>query len=219
MRILQLIRSLNPALGGVSAACIQLSQALIELGNVVELACLDSPGDSWLRELSIPVYALGPGAGTYGYSARFVPWLRSKAASYDCIAVNGCWQYPGFAAWRVLRRAETPYIAFAHGMLATWYKRTYPLKHAKKWLYWPWGEYRVLRDAKAVIFASEQEKLDARRSFWLYRANELVVPFGVPAPGTESGFQKSAFLGRFPELAQARIALFLRRIAPHQRLR
>jgi glycosyltransferase involved in cell wall biosynthesis len=99
-------------------------------------------------------------------------------------------------------------------MLATWYKRTYPLKHAKKWLYWPWGEYRVLRDAKAVIFASEQEKLDARRSFWLYRANELVVPFGVPAPGTESGFQKSAFLGRFPELAQARIALFLGRIHP-----
>jgi glycosyltransferase involved in cell wall biosynthesis len=99
-------------------------------------------------------------------------------------------------------------------MLAPWFKHTYPLKHAKKWLYWPWGEYQVLRDASAVIFASEQEKLDARRSFWLYRVNELVVPFGAPASVAKPGIGRSAFLGRFPELAQARIVLFLGRIHP-----
>ncbi len=214
MRILQLIRSLNPKLGGTSAAVLQLSQALVELGTPTELACLDRPDDPWIRTLPLRTHALGPGAGTYGYCPRLVPWLRAQAASYDCVAVHGCWQYPGFAARRALRHSGTPYVVFAHGMLAAWFKRTYPLKHAKKWLYWPWGEYRVLRDARAVIFASEQEKLEARRSFWLYRAREIVIPFGAPAPSPESGAQRDCFLGRFPELAPARVALFLGRIHP-----
>jgi hypothetical protein len=40
-------------------------------------------------------------------------------------------------------------------MLDPWFKHTYPLKHLKKWLYWPWAEYRVLRDASKVIFTCE----------------------------------------------------------------
>ena len=54
-------------------------------------------------------------------------------------------------------------------MLDPWFKRTYPIKHIKKWTYWPWADYRVLRDAKAVLFTTEQERLLARQSFWMYR--------------------------------------------------
>jgi hypothetical protein len=28
-----------------------------------------------------------------------------------------------------------PYFAYTHGMLDPWFKRTYPLKHLKKWAY------------------------------------------------------------------------------------
>jgi len=31
-------------------------------------------------------------------------------------------------------------------------------------------KYRVLRDAQRVVFTSEEEKIRARESFWLYRA-------------------------------------------------
>ena len=55
-------------------------------------------------------------------------------------------------------------------MLDPWFKRRYPLKHLKKLLYWPWAEYRVLRDADAVFFTSEEERLAARDSFRLTAA-------------------------------------------------
>ncbi|MEB0151131.1 glycosyltransferase, partial [Pseudomonas sp. CCC2.2] len=81
--------------------------------------------------------------------------------------------------WRALAKKKIPYFIFTHGMLDPWFKKNYPLKHLKKWLYWTWGEYRVLRDAKAVLFTCEEEKILARQSFWLYKANEVVTAFGT----------------------------------------
>jgi len=91
-------------------------------------------------------------------------------------SLNGVWQFHSFAAWRTLRRSDTPYVLYTHGMLDPWFKKQYPFKHLKKWMYWPWAEYRVLRDAQAVLFTSEEERMLARSSFWLYRCNEVVVP-------------------------------------------
>src|ERR1700733_6136412 len=99
-------------------------------------------------------------------------------------------------------------------MLDPWFKRRYPLKHLKKLLYWPWAEYRVLRDARAVLFTCEEERVLARQSFGLYRANELVVNYGVPEPTGEPGLQRETFLQRFPHLRDKRILLFMSRIHP-----
>ena len=98
-------------------------------------------------------------------------------------------------------------------MLDPWFKETFPLKHLKKWLYWPWAEYRALRDAAAVIFTSEEERLQARKSFWLYRANEKVSPLGVEASPI-SPKVKSEFLSRYPQLQNTRNFLFLGRLHP-----
>jgi glycosyltransferase involved in cell wall biosynthesis len=99
-------------------------------------------------------------------------------------------------------------------MLDPWFKRTFPLKHFKKWLYWPWAEYRVLRDAAAVIFTSEEERLQARKSFWLYRCRERLSPLGLEPPAPVSPSAKQIFLERNPQLQDARILLFLGRIHP-----
>jgi glycosyltransferase involved in cell wall biosynthesis len=105
-------------------------------------------------------------------------------------------------------------VVFTHGMLDPWFKRQYPLKHLKKWLYWPWADYRVLRDAAAVLFTSEQERLLARESFWLYRARERVVKYGTSGPADEASTQIEAFRSRFPELADKRFLIFLGRVHP-----
>ncbi|MQU61112.1 glycosyltransferase, partial [Pseudomonas helleri] len=105
-----------------------------------------------------------------------------------------------------------PYFVFTHGMLDPWFKRTFPLKHLKKWLYWPWGEYLVLRDAKAVIFTSEEERTLARQSFWLYRANEVVTAYGTSSPPDEELLLSEKFLSDYPSLKGKRIVLFLSRI-------
>jgi len=100
-----------------------------------------------------------------------------------------------------------------HVVIDPWFKETFPLKHLKKWLYWPWAEYRVLRDAAAVIFTSEEERLQARKSFWLYRTRERVSPLGVEAAPILPN-AKSKFLSRYPQLQDTRNFLFLGRLHP-----
>jgi glycosyltransferase involved in cell wall biosynthesis len=157
------------------------------------------------------VHALGTGSGGYGYSSKLLPWLRVNGSDYDCVVANGLWQYTSFAAWRRFARSETPYFVFPHGMLDPWFKRTYPLKHLKKWLYWPWAEYRVLRDARAVIFTSKEECRLARESFSLYRCREAICPLGVEGPTSGSAEE---FLTRYPEFRGKQILLFLGRLHP-----
>jgi glycosyltransferase involved in cell wall biosynthesis len=96
-------------------------------------------------------------------------------------------------------------------MLDPWFKRTYPLKHLKKLFYWPWGEYRVLRDAAAVLFTSEEERRLARESFGLYRCNEVVVNYGTAAPANLDG-ARDVFFDAFPNLRGQRFLLFLGRL-------
>jgi glycosyltransferase involved in cell wall biosynthesis len=114
--------------------------------------------------------------------------------------------------WRALHGTSTPYFVFTHGMLDPWFKRTYPLKHIKKLLYWPWGEYRVLRDAAAVLFTSEQERRLARQSFALYRCHEEVVNYGTAAPSVDLAAARAEFIAAYPQLAGKRLLLFLGRL-------
>lgn len=53
-------------------------------------------------------------------------------------------------------------------------KHTYPLTHIKKWLYWPWDEHRVLRDARSVVYTSEAGRLLTKQSLWMHRVNQAV---------------------------------------------
>jgi glycosyltransferase involved in cell wall biosynthesis len=160
------------------------------------------------------VHALGIGLTSYRYSKELMPCLRKHGGNYDCVIVNGLWQYISFAAWRRYGPTSTPYFVFPHGMLDPWFKRTFPLKHLKKWLYWPWADYQVLRDAAAVIFTSDEERLQARKSFWLYRCREKVSALGIEAPTPLAPQTPDKFLERFPSLRDKRILLFLGRLHP-----
>jgi glycosyltransferase involved in cell wall biosynthesis len=212
MKLLHIMTSLDPKGGGPREGVCQRGVFLEKLGHSVAIVTLDDPREEFLRNIPLTVHALGPAYGSYRYNTRLVPWLRAHAHDYDGVIVNGIWQYPSFAAWRVLHRAKIPYYVFVHGMLDPWFKDAYPLKHLKKWLYWPWGEYRVLRDARAVLFTSEEERRLARRSFWLYRATELVVPYGTSSPPDDPAGFREKFLAAHPGLRERRILLFLGRI-------
>ncbi len=212
MKILHVISSVDPRGGGPIEGINQIARVQVTRGHVVEIASIDDPADPMLAASSLPVYALGPPITYYRYSPRLVPWLRANAHRYDAVIVNGLWQYGSYATWRALHGTDTPYFVFTHGMLDPWFKQAYPLKHLKKWLFWPWADYRVLRDAAAVFFTCEEERLLARRSFWLYRCNEAVVGYGTATPAGNPETQGAAFLARFPELGNKRLLLFLSRI-------
>lgn len=212
MRILRSIHTLNPAAGGPIESVTRSSVVLSRLGHDVEIISVDGPDDPWLRQTGLTVHALGPGRGSYGYAPRFLPWIRQHRHEFDVVLVHGIWQYTSFAVWRALHRTDTPYFVFPHGMLDPWFKRTYPLKHVKKLLYWPWAEYRVLRDAAAVLFTSEEERRLACESFSLYRCNEKVVNYGTTAPSADLEAAREEFFNHFPQLREKRLLLFLGRL-------
>jgi glycosyltransferase involved in cell wall biosynthesis len=210
VKILQLVQTLDPEAGGVARAVTSLSTAIEGRGVDVEIVTLDDAASPWLSALSVPVHPLGVGLTSYRYSTKLLPWLRANRRRFDAVIVNGLWQYLGFAAWRAFARTNTAYFVFPHGMLDPWFKVTFPLKHLKKWLYWPWADYRLLRDARAVVFTSDEERIQARESFWLYRCRERVVPLGIePVHG-----DPEIFLAKFPSLRGKPFLLFLGRIHP-----
>ena len=214
MRILQVIASLDPADGGPPEATRTLTVAWLAQGHSVEVAVLDAPESPWLAAFPCTVHALGPGHfGKYRYSPAFTDWLAANAARFDIVVVHGIFQYHAFATRAVMPRLGRPYVLFIHGALDPWFKRRYPLKHLKKWLYWPWGDYRVIRDAARVLLTTEDERVLARQSFWLYRANEAVVSLGTAEPPPEEdGKQHTAFHAAFPTLNGKRFLLFLSRL-------
>jgi glycosyltransferase involved in cell wall biosynthesis len=223
LKVLQLIQTLDPSVGGVAPAVLALSRGLARRGHQVDIVVLDDAesvagvADAGPRSTTaatntnLKIHALGAGVTSYRYSSALTNWLRDRGENYDRVIVNGLWQYMGFAAWRRYARTSTPYYVFPHGMLDPWFKRTFPLKHLKKWLYWPWADYRVLRDAEAVIFTSEEERLQAPESFSLYRCREKVSPLGLESPPpTPPQAREAAFLG----LQRPNIFLFLGRLHP-----
>lgn len=215
MKILRAIRSMDPQGGGVASSVQEMSIALKNCGHEVEIVSLDSPTASWVINCPILIHALGPVQTRYGYTSKYVPWLKKHIQQYDAVIVEGLWQYHSFGAWRALRQSDIPYFVFSHGMLDFWFKQQYPLKHLKKWLYWPWAEYRVLRDAKAVFFTGEEERLRAKKSFWLYQCNEKVVSIGTSIPMQHLVEQKIKFFEKFPYLQNKQLLIFLGRI--HQK--
>jgi glycosyltransferase involved in cell wall biosynthesis len=212
MKVLHILPSVDPKGGGPMEGVKQYGHRFEELGHHVEVVTLDDPIEACVTEYPLKVHALGPALSSYRFSLKFAPWLELHAKDYDTIIINGLWQYHGFGAWRVLHRMKVPYFVFTHGMLDPWFKHTYPLKHLKKWLYWPWAEYRLLRDAQAVLFTCEEERLLARKSFWLYKVREAVINYGTGTPPENGEVLSALFYESYPQLKNKRVLLFLSRI-------
>jgi glycosyltransferase involved in cell wall biosynthesis len=236
LKILHVIGSLSPASGGPPEAIRQLVKAYIEVGDGIEVVCLDKPDASYLSGIPCPVHALGESyLGRYGFSPRLWRWLHVNAHRFNGIVMNGIWTFPGIAVRFAARSADRPYGIFTHGALDPWFNTKYPLKHLKKILYWPF-QHAVLRDAEAVFFTTETERNLALTSFRPSKWNSVVVPYGINDPDerrrkpqlSPMNFEErqtypperrgnpaeqiEAFYGEFPELRGRRFLLFLARI-------
>lgn len=214
LRMLHIIDSLSPEAGGPPECVRLLAKSYHALGAEIEVLCLDAPEAPFLRDIPCRVHALAQSyLGRFAFSFRLWTWLRNNASRYDGIVMHGIWSFPGIALCFAARRAGTPYGIFTHGALDPWFNRQYPLKYAKKWLYWPM-QYAVLHHAAAVFFTGETERELARAGFWPNSWPEAVIPFGIydPDEGADPGSQIEAFYGRLPQLRERRYLLFLGRL-------
>ena len=117
LRNLHALSSLDPAGGGPVAGVHQLTKRNVLLGLVVELVTLDDHSASWFKNISFRVHALSPAKlGIYGCSSRYVPRPRERAHNYDCVTINGIWDFNTYYIKGALRKTKEPYVVFAHGM-------------------------------------------------------------------------------------------------------
>ncbi len=212
MRILHAIHSFLPESGGPAQGIRHLARAARSTGIYeTEVVCLDTPGCLPGSDDGLPIHALGPGLGHYGYTRRLDRWLQGNLDRFDGVIVDGLWQYHGLATWRACRK-RTPYAVFAHGMLDPWFKKKYPGKHVLKACYWKAAEHRLLRDARAVLFTAEIEARLAQKTFPRAQWTSVLVPFGTVEPAGNREEQIRQFYAVCPEVRSRAFLLFLGRL-------
>lgn len=69
-----------------------------------------------------------------------------------------------------------------------------------------------MKDARAVLFTCDEERILARQSFKPYRCREEVVYYGTALPAGNAEKQMNIFLKKYPQLKGKRILLYLGRI-------
>ena len=218
LKILHIIRTLNPEGGGTSESVRIFALAHQKLGWNVEVVTLDAPDDGPLKDgyrnaFVCPVHPCGPALGRYGYSSRLEPWLRANRSRFDGVIVNGVWQYHSLAARRAFS-GRVPFAVFSHGMLDPYFKRRFPLKHLKKLAYWILAESRNLNQAHVVCVTSPEEYRTVAEGFPFRRFRRLLVPYGSAGPEGDASANRAAFLAAWPHLVDRRFLLFLGRIHP-----
>lgn len=226
MKLLHIIASVDPAGGGPIEGVLRQDAACHAAGlpGQRHVLTLDPPDASFLADFPMTVHACGrQRSGSrqllrraldhWRYAPDFVPWLRTHSGRYDCVIVNGLWNYSSFAASRVLPGGKTPYFVFPHGMMDPWFKKTYPLKHLAKQAFWLAGEGRLMAGAQSVLFTCEEERRKARGQFWGHRPyKETVVGYGASAPPPRTPELDRAFRDAAPGLGDRPYLLFLSRI-------
>lgn len=213
MKILHVISSLKLENGGVAQGVINLTSYYSELGVEATVLSFDDASTHLMGVKHLNVITLGKGmGGAFSYHPKLIPWLKEHATGFDAVIVDGLWQYHGYAVYKALDAVSVPYYVFTHGMLDPWFKHTYPLKHIKKYGYWFLAQYPVLKNAKAVLFTCEEERLLARQSFKPYSVREKVVGYGTTITSEAKTSCAEDFYVLYPELREKRIFLFLSRI-------
>ncbi len=143
-----------------------------------------------------------------------MPWLRQHASEFDAVFIDGLWNYTTLGALRALRSGPTPYFVVPHGQIDPWFRKTYPIKHIFKQIFWWFVEGPLMHSATAVLFTSEEEKNLARNAFLPYRVRDLVVGYGTADVVDAPEAQIAAFRSHMPMLDGKRFLLFLSRIHP-----
>ena len=213
MRLLHVIGSLDPRLGGTVEAVRALSAEQARQGHGAAVLTLDAPDQPYFEKFSVPVIAMGPSRGVFAYNSRLAGWMRAHRAEYAAVILHGIWEYAVLGAWRGLRGGATPWFVYPHGMLDPYFEQ-FRLKHIKKVIYWRLWLARIFRDAAAVLYTAEEEQHLGEQSFRPYAAHGMVAPLGTAVPEAVEENAAQLFLEKFPQLKSCRIALFLGRNHP-----
>jgi glycosyltransferase involved in cell wall biosynthesis len=211
MRILHVVASINPALGGVAEAVRSCCIAMKSKNCESTVICSDAPGAPFVDTFPADRVVSVEAKRRYGFGWRYLRALNDVLRDADVVCVHGVWQFHSLAVSLMCWWHGIPYIVFPHGMLDDWFRVMYPKKHLKKLVYWTLFEQFVTNRAKWVVFTSDNERDSSMRSFPFFRCRPLVRPLGIEGFGSRNDTSVE-FIRAFPQLEGKSILLFLGRI-------
>lgn len=220
MRVLHVIPSVSVSSGGPGKAIVQMEQALSARGiDVVTVTTNDDGnGEVLAVELQKPVFTGGVTrlyfpmqSHAYKISLPLRRWLKKEMRNFDLVHVHALFSFASVTAALIARKNKIPYVVRPLGVLNQYgmTKRRSLFKQLSLRLF----EAGILRDAAAVHFTSEQERLEAESLGIPMRS--VVLPLGIePATVESADFICSAF----PALKDKRCLLYLSRIDPKKNI-
>lgn len=184
MRILHVVPSLSPKLGGPTQAALNFVYYLRQWGvdaeiattNDDELELLDVPLYERIEYRHVPVRFFPRLARLKAFmpSPALTRWLWQHLNEYDLLHTHYLFCYPSTSAMMVARWHQVPYVARTIGQLAPWALNQSRLK---KRLYSTLQERKNLQRAAAVHCTASAEAYDVEH-FGVSTA-KLVLPLGV----------------------------------------
>lgn len=188
-RLLHVLQTLDPASGGVAAACFRLATGQRQAGHHVR------------------VYARTGRHCPANEMLSCVGTLAEAVAEADCVHLHGVWDAILFQAARAARRAGVPYVVTPHGMLDPW---SMAQKRWKKRLALALAYRRMLNGAAALV-ALHDDEANSFQALGL-RARRAVVPNGASLEEVDPLPPPDDFRRVVPGLGVAPFVLFLGRL-------
>ena len=191
-------------------------------GVSVDIATTDDNGAGHLAvPLGWPVVEDGV---TYWYFRRQISfytvswsldqWLAAHVGDYDLVHIHALFSFAATAGAFWAARRGVPYLVRPLGVLNSWGIRN--RRPFLKRLSLRLIERRILANAAAVHFTSEQERCEAE--LVARGTRSVVIPNPVATLGVDQKPRTEALLTKYPELVGKRVVLFLSRVDPKKGL-
>jgi len=216
MRILHVIPSLAARDGGPAKVAVEMCREIARRGAEAEIFTTNLDGRGVLdvapekpvtqggvRVTYFPVDL----SNYYKISRPLAAALKATIPNYDAVHIHSLYQFPSTVAAYYCRRYGVPYVVIPHGALDPFLFRRH---RARKWLYEVAFERRNLREAAAVQFTSEEEKILAATH--ALRLRPAVATLGVDLDDSPRPTARGVLADRWPETIGKRVLLYLGRI-------
>ena len=205
MKVLHVIPSVSPTLGGPTQAVLNLVKALRQCGVDAEIATtnhngsalLDVPLNQRIEYKQVPVWFLprfSPPMKEFIFSAELTRWLWHHIRDYDLLNTHYIFSYASTCAGAIARRQGIPYLVRTIGQLTPW---ALAQSRLKKQIYTFLIERHNLNCAAAIHCTSGGEAEDVR-NFGI-KTPTLTLPLGVTIAGNPAAIASATTMPKFSE--------------------
>lgn len=180
LKVLHVLPTLDPRLGGPSSAVRGMSRSLAAAGLDVMIASTTT-GEQWQAE-GVPTFQARVAIprllpSSFYYAPELARWMERRIRDFDVVHVHTVFNFPSALACRLAKRHRVPYVVRPCGILDPW---SLAQGRLKKRLWMRLIERANLEGAAAIHFTCEEERLAA--SGLIGTVPCIVTPLGVDVP-------------------------------------